>query len=234
MLPKSTLLAALSATASASITLVNVVHIVDNLEVSGTTVHDLLEGYSANNKSPRAVFDKRATKEECTASLSSLVATVPTPAPDVLEFLEAEALTGDACSIVAPSSLSSGLLSYMTAALDWLVEEMNVAVDIATRCPDLAGEGEPVAIPTCATGGTFYFTEASATVTVAATDAFADWVPPTPKRVEDSDSDSDTSSGSNSGGSSNSNGNSDSAASVAGVSLSALAIVGALGVAISL
>lgn len=209
MLPsKSLLLAALSATASATVSLVQVVHIVDTLEINGSTVHDLFEGSSTNAGSPRALFAKRATPEECTSSVSSLVATTPTAAPEILEWLETAIIT-DSCSLVAPVSLSSGIFSYLTAVLDWVFEESNVVLALSSKCA--AHWPEPTTeLIECVTGADFYFTgAANATATVAVTDALEGYSPPKAKDVN-------------------------SAASAAGVSLSAVAVVGVLAFAASL
>ncbi|KAH7353289.1 hypothetical protein B0T11DRAFT_341631 [Plectosphaerella cucumerina] len=206
MLPaKSLLLAALSATVSATVTLVEVVRIVDTLEITGGTVHDLLEGSSVNDNSPRALFAKRATSEECSSSISSFGASAPTGDPEVERWWETAAVT-DSCSLVAPTSLSSGIFSFLTAVLDWAVEEVYVASALSSKCPDQwpTATLEPLE---CTTALAFYFTNsANATTTVRGRSVLADYTPPKPKDA-------------------------DSAASAVGVSLSALAVVGIIAVA---
>lgn len=181
----SLVLAAMSATASAAVSQIEVIHIVESIKIDGTSIHDLLEGSSSNNaNSARALFAKRATEEECSSSISSFIDTTPTGAPGITDFLES-AIETDGCDITAHTTMSSDIFEYLTDSVDWVFENLLIGEELLSKCGDELPEPTPLGT-ICDGGATFYFTggQANATSTVRVADAMSDYSTPAPKQPD--------------------------------------------------
>ncbi|KAF5584166.1 infection structure specific [Fusarium subglutinans] len=154
------LLAAAAATtvSAAEVKRVDVVHILETLHVGKH-----IPSFTPNKRSVNAIFE-RDDKEECQSSAISILRSAPTANRD-LESWALTAETTDPCTLTAPSSLSSELLSYMTAVVEWSNEKADDMQELADKCLDGedANGGELAA---CPTPGTVIFTAATTTETV--------------------------------------------------------------------
>ncbi|KAF5963802.1 infection structure specific protein [Fusarium bulbicola] len=154
------LLAAAAATtvSAAEVKRVDVVHIFETLHVGKH-----IPSFTPNKRSVNAIFE-RDDKEECQSSAISILRSAPT-ANRNLESWALTAETTDPCTLTAPSSLSSELLSYMTAVVEWSNEKAGDMQELVDKCLDGedANGGELAA---CPTPGTVIFTAATTTETV--------------------------------------------------------------------
>ncbi|RKL48652.1 hypothetical protein BFJ72_g1551 [Fusarium proliferatum] len=154
------LLAAAAATtvSAAEVKRVDVVHIFETLHVGKH-----IPSFTPNKRSVNAIFE-RDDKEECQSSAISILRSAPTANRD-LESWALTAETTDPCTLTAPSSLSSDLLSYMTAVVEWSNEKADDMQEIVDKCLD-GEDAEDAELGVCSTPGTIIFTAATTTQTV--------------------------------------------------------------------
>ncbi|KAI1040868.1 hypothetical protein LB505_008768 [Fusarium chuoi] len=154
------LLAAAAATtvSAAEVKRVDVVHIFETLHVGKH-----IPSFTPNKRSVNAIFE-RDDKEECQSSAISILRSAPTANRD-LESWALTAETTDPCTLTAPSSLSSDLLSYMTAVVEWSNEKADDMQEILDKCLD-GEDAENAELGVCSTPGTIIFTAATTTQTV--------------------------------------------------------------------
>ncbi|KAH6684954.1 hypothetical protein F5X68DRAFT_210427 [Plectosphaerella plurivora] len=176
MLPAKSLLSAMT---SATVTSIQVVHIIDAVKVGGPSLGSLLQERSSPIEDPRDPLAKRTTPEECTSILTGDLGSRPTPVPEIVSWLEADDVVSN-CTWVAPSTISSEIFSYLTAFLDWTYESMEAIEAYATKCSSVGPEASgAVSDPDlCFDGITFHFT-GTANTTATVTDFLQDYVPPT-------------------------------------------------------
>ncbi|KAF4438686.1 infection structure specific [Fusarium acutatum] len=154
------LLAAAAATivSAAEVKRVDVVHIFETLHVGKH-----IPSFTPNKRSVNAIFE-RDDKEECQSSAISILRSAPTANKD-LESWALTAETTDPCTLTAPSSLSSELLSYMTAVVEWSNEKADDMQELVDKCLD-GEDAEDAELGACSTPGTIIFTAATTTQTV--------------------------------------------------------------------
>ncbi|PNP80643.1 hypothetical protein FNYG_06242 [Fusarium nygamai] len=154
------LLAAAAATAvsATQVKRVDVVHIFETLHVGKH-----IPSFTPNKRSVNAIFE-RDDKEECQSSAISILRSAPTANRD-LESWALTAETTDPCTLTAPSSLSSELLSYMTAVVEWSNEKADDMQELVDKCLD-GEDANDANLAACPTPGTVIFTAAATTETV--------------------------------------------------------------------
>ncbi|KAF5603730.1 infection structure specific [Fusarium pseudocircinatum] len=155
----SLLAAAAATTVSATqVKRVDVVHIFETLHVGKH-----IPSFTPNKRSVNAIFE-RDDKEECQSSAISILRSAPTANGD-LESWALTAETTDPCTLTAPSSLSSELLSYMTAVVEWSNEKADDMQELVDKCLD-GEDANDANLAACPTPGTVIFTAATTTQTV--------------------------------------------------------------------
>ncbi|KAF4341364.1 infection structure specific [Fusarium beomiforme] len=155
-----TLLAAAAATtvSASEVKRVDVVHILETLQVGKH-----IPNFSLNKRGVNAIF-ARDDKEECQSSALSILRSAPTANSD-LESWALTAETTDPCTLTAPSSLSSDIMSYMTAVVEWENEKYEDMEELVGKCIDedeLDNSGGLV----CSTPGKILFTTGTSVETV--------------------------------------------------------------------
>ncbi|KAF4943934.1 hypothetical protein FGADI_13015 [Fusarium gaditjirri] len=154
------LLAAAAATtvSAAEVKRVDVVHIFETLHVGKH-----IPSFTPNKRSVNAIFE-RDDKEECQSSAISILRSAPT-ANSELDSWALTAETADPCTLTAPSSLSSDLLSYMTAVIEWSNEKADDMQELVDKCLD-GEDANDAGLGVCSTPGKIFFTAATTTETV--------------------------------------------------------------------
>ncbi|CVK92358.1 uncharacterized protein FMAN_07254 [Fusarium mangiferae] len=150
--------AAVTTVSAAEVKRVDVVHIFETLHVGKH-----IPSFTPNKRSVNAIFE-RDDKEECQSSAISILRSAPTANRD-LESWALTAETTDPCTLTAPSSLSSDLLSYMTAVVEWSNEKADDMREIVDKCLD-GEDAEDAELGVCSTPGTIIFTAVTTTQTV--------------------------------------------------------------------
>ncbi|KAH7255444.1 uncharacterized protein BKA55DRAFT_537851 [Fusarium redolens] len=155
------LLAAAAATtvSAAEVKRVDVVHIFETLHVGKH-----IPSFTPNKRAVNAIF-ARDDKEECQSSAISILRSAPT-ANRELESWALTAETTDPCTLTAPSSLSSDLLSYMTAVVDWSNEKADDMQELVDKCIDEDDADNAGGLGVCSTPGKILFTTGTSTETV--------------------------------------------------------------------
>ncbi|KAH7481540.1 hypothetical protein BFJ68_g1818 [Fusarium oxysporum] len=155
------LLAAAAATSvsAAEVKRVDVVHIFETLHVGKH-----IPSFTPNKRSVNVIFE-RDDKEECQSSAISILRSAPTANRD-LESWALTAETTDPCTLTAPSSLSSDLLSYMTAVVEWSNEKADDMQELVDKCLDGEDADDSGELGVCSTPGKIIFTAATTTETV--------------------------------------------------------------------
>ncbi|KAF4439261.1 infection structure specific protein [Fusarium austroafricanum] len=166
------LLAAVAATtvSATAVERVDVIHIFETLQVG----HHIPE-FTPNKRSINAIF-ARDDKEECQSSAISILRSAPTGNSAITSWART-AETTDPCTLVAPSSISSDVMSYVTEVIEWANDKYDDMEKLIGKCVDdddvNAGEFNG-----CSTPGTILFTADKTTETVKLETALATFATP--------------------------------------------------------
>ncbi|KAF9768670.1 hypothetical protein IL306_013981 [Fusarium sp. DS 682] len=209
----SLLAAAAATTVSATeVKRVDVVHIFETLQVGKH-----IPSFTPNKRDVNAIF-ARDDKEECQSSALSILRSAPTANRDLQSWaLTAE--TTDPCTLTAPSSLSSDLMSYMTAVVEWSNEKFEDMEDLVGKCIDEDDLDNAGGLDACSTHGKILFTTGTSVETVRLETALKTFATP------------GASSTGSAGGSGSDSDTTDKANAVAPRGVNMLAAVAAVGVA---
>ncbi|KAM0555108.1 hypothetical protein ACHAPJ_006458 [Fusarium lateritium] len=186
----SILAAVAATTVSAEVEHVDVVHIFDTLHVGKH-----IPSFTPNKRDVNAIF-ARADKDmnECQSSARSILLAAPTPSNRAVQsyFLTAE--TTDACTLTAPGSLSSDVMSYLTEVNEWASKSEKDMEKLLEDCLDedeAKSASQMAASTACPTPGTIFFTASNGTRTVLLETALETFATPAPTSGSGSD-DADT------------------------------------------
>ncbi|KAF4963767.1 hypothetical protein FSARC_8250 [Fusarium sarcochroum] len=184
------ILAAAAATtvSAAEVQHVDVVHIFDTLHVGKH-----IPSFTPNKRDVNAIF-ARADKDqaECQSSLLSIIKDAPTPTNRAVQSYFLTAQVTEVCTLTAPASISSDIMSYVTEIIEWVSENEKEIVKLGEECldeDDVKQASEDASASACPTPGRILFTASNGTKTVELDTAF-----PTPAATGGSGSGSGSSS----------------------------------------
>ncbi|KAH7174073.1 uncharacterized protein B0J16DRAFT_325551 [Fusarium flagelliforme] len=140
---------------------VDVVHIFETLRVA-----EHVPNFSLNKRDINALF-ARGSDHGCESSATSILRDIPTLGSGLASWA-VSATHADQCTLTAPSSVSSALMSYWTSVANWQMEK---GVDFTEFVKNCVSQDELDKIieqvgPKCSNAGTVIFTAASTTQTV--------------------------------------------------------------------
>ncbi|KAL6922142.1 hypothetical protein ACHAPO_002901 [Fusarium lateritium] len=162
---------------------VDVVHIFQTLHVTNQ-----VPNFSPNKRSINALF-ARGSDDECQSSATSILRAFPTPTGRLRNFLSTAGTPSDSCTLEAPSSISSELMSYYTTLAEWEMDKGDDLIKFVQNCAsqdDLDEINEELGGSECSVLGTVIFTAASTTKTVNMETALPNYTPLTlPTTVND-------------------------------------------------
>ncbi|KAF4419114.1 infection structure specific [Fusarium acutatum] len=158
---------------------VDVVHIFETLRVA-----EHIPNLSPNKRNINALF-ARDSNDACQSSATSILRDIPTLGASLASWA-VSATQADKCTLMAPSSVSSALMSYYTSVANWQMEKGDDFNKFLQNCVSqdeldkiLEGLG-----PKCSKAGTVIFTAASTTQTIDMQTAIPSYTPmPVPTKA---------------------------------------------------
>ncbi|KAI6747497.1 hypothetical protein HG530_015877 [Fusarium avenaceum] len=175
------LLAAATATGASAgdVQHVDVVHIFETLRAA-----ENVPNFNLNKRNVNVLW-ARGSDDKCQSSATSILRDIPTLGSSLASW--AVSVThADECTLVAPSSLSSALMSYHTSVANWNMEKGNDFNKFVQNCvsqDELDKILEKVG-PRCSNAGTVIFIAASTTETVDMQTVIPSYTPmPVPTKV---------------------------------------------------
>jgi hypothetical protein len=140
---------------------VDVVHIFETLRIA-----ENVPNFSLNKRNINDLFG-RDSGNGCQSSATSVLRDIPTPGSSLASWA-VTATQADVCTLTAPSSVSSALMSYWTSVANWQVEKGDDFNEFVRNCvsqDELDQILEKVGHK-CSSAGVVVFTAASTTQTV--------------------------------------------------------------------
>lgn len=156
-------MATMATLASARITTVEEIHIIETLGFHTLPgVVEAAEQFTPKPNDPRKLFARQQVEisRSCIRRLNEITETEPQPPREVRSYiLDTMDVTTSQCTFTAPSSISDDLISYISTAVQWVVDSEPSYSSVLDDCvdnwesiaSDLINEPLPSGCPTPAT-----------------------------------------------------------------------------------